>query len=231
MMPFIFDMNYILWVLIPGMLLSGWATWRVKRAYHRAAEIPAASGVTGAQAAAKIMLDAGMDHVAIEQTQGWLSDHYDPSQKVLRLSPDVYHGRSLAALGIAAHEAGHALQDARNYAPLVIRNAIVPMASIGSNLSYIVLIAGVLLQAASLVLVGVALFAGVVVFQLINLPCEFNASSRARQELQTLGLVTGQEDGEVKRVLNAAAMTYVAGVITSVMTLLYYIMLFAGGEE
>jgi len=230
-MPLFFDMTYIWYVMLPGLALSLWATWKVRSAFSRASQVAPSSGLTGAEAAARIMQRAGQGDLRIEQVQGYLSDHYDPSQKVLRLSPDVYHGRSLAALGVAAHEAGHALQDAEGYAPLKLRNAVVPAASFGSSASYIVLIAGFIMNLAPLVLVGVALFALVVLFQLINLPCEFNASTRARDQLQDLGLITGMEDREVKRVLDAAAMTYVAAVITSVMTLLYYVMLFTGGDE
>lgn len=228
---FVFDMNYLLFVMLPGLLLALWAQAKVKSAYARASKVPAASGVTGAQAAARIMRAHGIDDVAIEPVRGWLSDHYDPRSRTLRLSPEVYQGRSLASLGIAAHEAGHALQHAHGYAPLTWRNALVPAASIGSGLSYIVLIAGLLLSMSGLVLTGIVLFSLVVLFQLVNLPCEYNASSRARQQLMELGLVTSQEDGQVKGVLDAAALTYVAALISSALTLLYYIMLFAGSRD
>jgi hypothetical protein len=228
---FVFDMNYIIMVMIPGLLLGMWAQAKVHNAYARASKIRPASGLSGAEAAQIICREAGMSEVRIEPVQGYLSDHYDPRHKVLRLSPDVYNGRSLAALGIAAHEAGHAIQDAVGYAPLRLRGALVPMASIGSGLSYIVILAGFFMGLAQLVLAGVILFSGVVVFQLVNLPCEFNASSRAREILQTLNIVRGDEDREVKRVLGAAAMTYVAATITSVMTLLYYVMLFVGNRD
>ncbi|QNN24018.1 zinc metallopeptidase [Planctomycetales bacterium ZRK34] len=228
---FILDMNYIIMVMIPGLLLGMWAQARVRNAYARASKIRPASGLSGAEAAQIICREAGMTDVRIEPVQGFLSDHYDPRHKVLRLSPDVYNGRSLAALGIAAHEAGHAIQDAVGYAPLRLRGALVPMASIGSGLSYIVILAGFFMGLAQLVLAGVILFSGVVIFQLVNLPCEFNASSRAREILQTLNIVRGDEDREVKRVLGAAAMTYVAATITTVLTLLYYVMLFAGSRE
>ncbi len=215
--------QYLVYVMAPCMLLAMWAQLKVKSAYAHAAKIPPASGLTGAQAAARIMLQAGHDHVDIQETQGWLSDHYDPQHKVLRLSPEVYHGRSLASLGIAAHEAGHALQDAQHYAPLVWRNGMVPMAAIGSNLSYLVLFAGFMMGIPQVAWVGVGLFALTVLFQLVNLPCEFNASSRAREQLLALRMVSPSEDKEVKRVLDAAAMTYVAAVIASVLTLLYYL--------
>lgn len=226
-----FDPVYIMMVMIPGLLLGMWAQARVHNAYAKASKIRPASGLSGAEAAQVICREAGMSDVRIEPVQGWLSDHYDPRHKVLRLSPDVYNGRSLAALGIAAHEAGHAIQDAVGYGPLRLRGAMVPMASIGSGLSYLVIFAGFFLNITNLILVGVILFSGVVAFQLVNLPCEFNASSRARQMLLTLGLVRPEEDRAVKSVLGAAAMTYVAATITSVMTLLYYIMLFTGRRD
>jgi len=228
---FIIDPVYIIMVMVPGLLLGMWAQMKVKNAYDKASKIRPASGMTGAQAAAAICREVGMDNVRIEQTQGWLSDHYDPSKKVLRLSPDVYSGQSLAALGIAAHEAGHAIQDATGYAPLRLRGALVPMASLGSGLSYLVIFAGFIMGMAQFILAGVILFSAVVVFQLVNLPCEFNASSRARDLLLTLGMVREDEDRHVKKVLGAAAMTYVAATITSIMTLLYYVMIFMGSRE
>jgi Zn-dependent membrane protease YugP len=167
----------------------------------------------------------------LSKCRGFLSDHYDPRAKVLRLSPEVYHNRSMAAVGIAAHEAGHALQDARNYAPLVIRNAAVPVAGFGSNFSMILIIAGLIFQFGPLLLFGIGLFACVVLFQLVNLPVEFNASRRAKDQLVALGIVPQQDLGHVNRVLSAAAWTYVAGTLQSVGTLLYYIMLFAGGSR
>jgi len=228
---FFFDPVYLLFVFLPGLLLGLWAQAKVKKAYHEASKQQARSGLTGAQAAAEILQADGIDDVKIEQSRGWLSDHYDPRHRVLRLSPDVYSGRNLAALGIAAHEAGHAIQHARNYAPLTARNAIVPFAGIGTNLGIILVIAGLFLQMFSLAIVGVALFALTVVFQLVNLPCEFNASSRARERLLALGMVSEVEDGTVKKVLNAAALTYVAALITAVLNLLYYLMIALSARE
>jgi Zn-dependent membrane protease YugP len=209
--------------LAPGILLAMWAQWRVHRAYAEASRIPARSGYTGAQAADALLRSAGVEGVAIEPVQGFLSDHYSPTEKVLRLSPEVYAGRSLAALGIAAHESGHALQDASRYPLLVVRNLLVPAASIGSSMAWIVIFAGFLLHLAGLVYLGIAAFSLVVIFQLINLPVEFDASRRARIVLLDGGLITPDEDVEVGRVLNAAAMTYVAATLTSVLTLLYFL--------
>lgn len=219
----IFDPMYLLFVMVPAGLLALWAQAKVKSAYAKASQIDSSRGLTGAQAAARILLDNGLDTVAVEQSKGWLSDHYDPRHKVLRLSPDVYGGRSLAALGIAAHEAGHALQDAQRYGPLVLRNGIVPLAGIGSNLGMILLMIGLAIQFSGLMIAGAALFGTVVVFQLVNLPCEFNASTRARQQLLALSLINPQEDRTVKKVLDAAAMTYVAATIGAVLQLLYFV--------
>jgi len=219
---FVFDFWYLIY-LAPAMLLAAWAEMRVRSAYGRASRIAAASGVTGAQAAAEVMRAEGVGNVGIEPVQGWLSDHYDPSHKVLRLSPGVYGSRSLAALGIAAHEAGHALQDAHGYGPLAIRNLLVPMAGIGSNAAWIVFFVGLLLGATQLVIVGIALFSAVVLFQLVNLPVEIDASRRARRELLAHGLIHPSEEPIVASVLNAAAWTYVAGTLSSIMTLLYFL--------
>ena len=153
-----------------------------------------------------------------------LSDHYDPTHKVLRLSSQVYGSNSIAALGVAAHEAGHAVQDATRYPLLVIRNAVVPLANIGSSASWVLIFAGMLLQITQLFILGVAAFSLTVFFQVVNLPVEFDASRRARNALMMTGLVAPQEDREVGRVLNAAAMTYVAGTITSILTLVYYLI-------
>ena len=180
------DPAYLILVGLPTMLLGIWAQAAVKRAYARASRIPNRVGYTGAQAARAILQDAGIHDVDIEPSRGMLSDHYDPRHKVLRLSPDVFNGRSLAAVGIAAHEAGHAIQHAHAYAPLAIRNGLVPMAAIGSNLAFAVFFLGLFISAANLMTLGVALFATVVLFQLVNLPVEFNASARAKAQLASL---------------------------------------------
>lgn len=230
-LAFFLDPVYIVFVMLPSLVLALWAQARVKSAYAKASKVPSLSGMTGAQVAQEIMHADGITDVRVEQVQGFLSDHYDPRKKVLRLSPDVYAGRSLAALGIAAHEAGHALQDAKAYAPLAIRNGIVPIASIGSGLSFFVIIAGLLLQMYPLAWVGVLLFASVVLFQLVNLPVEFDASKRARERLLALSMVTPGEDGTVAKVLNAAALTYVAAMVGAILNLAYYAMLVAGASR
>jgi Zn-dependent membrane protease YugP len=215
-----FDYNYLLY-LAPALLLMLWAQWRVRATYHEAQQQPAP--LSGAAAARHILDSAGLQGVQIEQVPGTLSDHYDPREKVLRLSPDVYQGRTLAAVGIAAHESGHALQDAHAYAPLAIRNLAVPAASFGSGWGIWMMIFGVIFSFAPLLWAGLVLFACVVFFQVINLPVEFNASSRAKAQLVSLGIVPQEEMTYVNRVLNAAAWTYVAATLQSIMILLYYL--------
>ena len=218
-----FDPLYFM-MLMPAMLLAGWAQWKVQSAFSHGSKIRSACGLTGAQAAQRVLEAEGIYNVAIEPIGGMLSDHYDPSAKVLRLSPQVYSSNSLAALGVAAHEAGHAAQDASGYTLLVMRNAIVPLANIGSSASWFLIFAGLLLHVTQLFILGVAAFSLTVLFQVVNLPVEFDASRRARQALLMTGLVHPEEDREVGRVLNAAAMTYVAGTITAILTLLYYLI-------
>ncbi|MCO6455026.1 MAG: zinc metallopeptidase [Pirellulaceae bacterium] len=223
---YFFDFNLLLWVA-PALLLAFVAQWMVRSAYSTASQVGART--SGFRAAREILDSAGLYDVGIEQVPGQLSDHYDPRAKVLRLSGDVYHGRSLAAVGIAAHEAGHALQDATGYMPLVVRNFAVPAASLGSSAGILLLALGLVFR--PLLIVGIVLFAGVVFFQLVNLPVEFNASSRAKGELLRLGIVDGGELPYVRRVLNAAALTYVAATLQSVLTLLYYLSRAAGDRR
>ncbi|MEI7921119.1 MAG: zinc metallopeptidase [Planctomycetota bacterium] len=218
-----FDPLYLM-MLAPAMLLAAWAQWKVKSAFSHGSKIRSASGLTGAQAAKRILESEGIYNVSIEPIDGMLSDHYDPTHKVLRLSSQVYGSNSIAALGVAAHEAGHAVQDATHYPLLVIRNAVVPIANIGSSASWVLIFAGMMLQITQLFILGVAAFSITVFFQVVNLPVEFDASRRARNALMMTGMVHPQEDREVGRVLNAAAMTYVAGTITSILTLVYYLI-------
>lgn len=213
------------WMMIaPAMLLAIWAQIKVKAAYAHASKLRSLSGLSGAEAASRILDANGLQDVGVEMTRGFLGDHYDPRHKVLRLSPDVYQGRSLAAVGIAAHEAGHAIQDRAAYAPLALRNAIVPMASFGSNFAFIIFFIGMIMANKGLLLGGIILFGAVVVFQIINLPVEFNASSRAREVLVANGVIAPNELPEVARVLNAAAMTYVAATLSAILTLLYFLI-------
>ncbi|MFO0850988.1 MAG: zinc metallopeptidase [Gemmataceae bacterium] len=218
----IVDPVYFLF-LIPGLLLGGYAQMRLQSTYARAARIPARGGLTGAEAAAAVMRGAGVTGVRIEPIAGALTDHYSPGEKVLRLSDGVYDVPSVAAVGIAAHEAGHAIQDATRYAPLVVRNLMVPLASAGGNLSMLLIMAGLALLLRPLVYLGIAAFGLTVLFQLINLPVEYDASARAKRELVNQGLISPDEEPEVARVLYAAALTYVAGTVSAVFTLLYFL--------
>jgi Zn-dependent membrane protease YugP len=223
-------MLYLL-LTIPPILLALYAQWRVHGAFKAMSQVRAS--MTGAQAARRILDSQGLYSIPIEQVAGHLSDHYDPSNKVVRLSQDVYGTNSMAAVGIAAHEVGHAIQDARRYAPLVVRNLAVPAASFGGSIGSIALFAGMSLLFAGLAplgkmvfLVGILLFGAVVVFQLVNLPVEFDASSRAKTLLLETGIVNGPELPYVSRVLNAAALTYVAVTLQAVLTLAYYVIQF-----
>lgn len=224
-----FDPRYLLFVA-PAMLLAFWAQYRIRSAYAEAMKLPAP--LSGAAAARHILDSAGLQQVAIETVPGHMTDHYDPRAKVLRLSPDVYGSRSLAAVGIAAHEAGHALQDAKAYAPLSIRNAAVPLANFGAGPGILLIVIGAIIPALhGLIWFGIALFSGVVFFQLVNLPVEFDASNRAKRVLVELGIVPASDMAHVNGVLNAAAWTYVAGTLQSVLTLLYYVTAFSGGSR
>lgn len=212
--------------LAPALLLMLWAQWRTRSSYARAMEMPAP--LSGAAAARYILDQAGLPQVEIEEVGGELSDHYDPSSKVLRLSHDVYRSQSLAAVGIAAHEAGHAIQDARGYAPLVIRNFAVPAAMFGPTAAMILFLIGGIMGSAHLIILGIICFSAVVAFQLVNLPVEFDASNRAKQLLSEHAIVDAQGALVVRDVLNAAGWTYVAGALQSVMTLLYYLFIYSG---
>jgi uncharacterized protein len=222
------NFQYLLWVA-PAFILMLWAQFRIRSAYARGMEVPAS--LSGAAAAQHILDSAGLDNVTVEVTEGVMSDHYDPRAKVLRLSREVYASRTATAVGIAAHEAGHALQDATNYAPLVVRNLAVPAAQFGSGFGVILLSLGFFMASKPLLTIGVILFAGVVFFQLVNLPVEFDASNRAKRLLGQLGIVDSQGAGAVRSVLNAAAWTYVAATLESVLSLLYYVSVLSGGNR
>lgn len=223
---------YLLLVIVP-MLLGLWAQFRVKSAFGRASKVAASSGLSGAEVAREIMRAHGISNVGVEPSNGFLSDHYDPKAKMLRLSPDVFNGHSVAALGIAAHEAGHALQDATGYGPLRLRSTVVPLAMVGGQVANVALMGGLLVAALiapklgiTMLLAGVAGLVLVALFQLITLPVEFDASNRAKQLLTTTGLVApGEETKEMSSVLNAAALTYVAALVATVGTILYYLLI------
>ena len=222
------DPMYFVWIA-PAMLLAMWAQWKVQSSFAAAAREPAP--LSGAAAARHILDSAGATEVTIEPVAGHLTDHYDPQAKVLRLSQDVYDSRSLAAVGIAAHEAGHALQDAENYSLMSIRNAAVGVANFGSGLGLIVFMIGLAIALKPVAWLGIALFAGTVFFQLVNLPVEIDASNRAKAALVDLGIVPAAEMPAVNKVLNAAAWTYVAATLQSVLTLLYYASYLTGNRS
>ncbi|RMG90173.1 MAG: zinc metallopeptidase [Candidatus Dadabacteria bacterium] len=230
---FYFDPLYFL-LIAPAFLLSLVAQMWVQSAFHRYGERMNRRGITGAQAAEMILARSGLRDVRIEMAQGVLSDHYDPRSRVLRLSPDVYGKPSLAAVGVAAHEAGHAIQHAAGYAPLQLRSALVPVASIGSQLAWPLLVFGFLLHTLALVKLGVILFAAAVAFQLVTLPVEFNASRRALAAVEGAGILGPDELPGARQVLTAAALTYVAAAVTAVMQLLYFLLrsgLLGGRDE
>ncbi len=222
-----FNSSYFIF-MIPGILFMLWAQNKVKGTYGKYSKIRNDQGITGADAARRVLDSAGLFDVPIEAIPGELTDHYDPRKRVLRLSQGVYGQPSVAAIGIAAHESGHAIQHAKAYAPLRLRTTIVPAVGIGSNFGFIVLFAGLLLQSPTVAWLGVALFALATVFALVTLPVEFDASRRAKQALASAGLVTVQEGQGVAKVLDAAAWTYIAGFAASLLTLLYYVSLVTG---
>jgi Zn-dependent membrane protease YugP len=221
-----------LWLVFaaPGMLLAAYAQWRVTSTFRRYADVPTARGMSGAEVAAAILRVSGIRDVRIEPVPGMLSDHYDPTSKTLRLSPDVYGGRSVSAAGVAAHEVGHALQHAENYAFLSMRSALVPVLSITSRIAMPALMFGFLLAAGGSALgttvlyVGIASFAVMVLFQLVTLPVEFDASARALRAIEKGGIVTPQELSGARSVLSAAALTYVAAAVSSALQLLYFLL-------
>ncbi len=227
----LFDPLYLL-IMIPTILLSLWAQMRVKGAYNKWSKVATRRGMSGAEAARDMLQRKGINDVRIEMVQGWLSDHYDPTSKTLRLSPEVYRSSSVASVGIACHEAGHALQHAQHYALLGLRSLLVPAATIGSRLSWIVIMAGLIFHLFGLAKIGVILFGFVVLFQLITLPVEINASARAKEALAFNGVLSDSREIEgVNDVLNAAAMTYVAATIAALGQMLYFALRIFGGNR
>lgn len=231
-MPFFYyyDPTYIL-VLI-GAVLSLWASAKVKSTYNKYSRVYSYSGLTGAQAAAQILRQAGIYDVRIERVSGNLTDHYDPKARVLRLSDSVYGSNSVAAIGVAAHECGHAIQDQEDYVPLRFRSAFVPVANLGTQVAFPILLLGVFLGSSHfLIQVGLLCFFFGVLFQLITLPVEFNASGRAVRILRETGMMSDDELSKTKKVLSAAAMTYVAAAAASILSMLRLIILFGGNRR
>ncbi|XZL77438.1 zinc metallopeptidase [Clostridium perfringens] len=215
--PYYIDPTYL--ILIPAILISAWAQFKVSSTFNKYSTVRSINGYTGAQVARILLNDAGLQEVEIQQVPGRLSDHYDPRAKVLRLSSDVYGSTSVASIGVAAHEVGHAIQDKESYSALVFRNAIVPVVNFSSSLSWILFFIGILLSYSTLVTIGIILFSVVVLFQLVTLPVEFNASSRALKLLEARGILYDKEVDGARRVLSAAALTYVAATLMAVLQL------------
>lgn len=215
---FYWDSSFI--ILIPALLVAAWAQYRVSSTFNKYSKYKSLNGYTGAQVARMLLDSSGLYDVPVELIPGKLSDHYDPRKRVMRLSQEVYHGNSVASIGVAAHETGHAIQHKNRYLPLVIRNSIVPAVNFGSNASWILLIAGFILGIRSLVTIGIFLFTLVVLFQIITLPVELNASNRALKILEGKAILYSEELNGARSVLRAAAMTYVAAVLTAVANLL-----------
>lgn len=215
--PFRFDPTYL--ILIPAILISAWAQFKVSSTFNKYSTVRSTNGYTGAQVARILLNNAGLQDVEIQQVPGRLSDHYDPRAKVLRLSSDVYGSSSVASIGVAAHEVGHAIQDKESYTALVFRNAIVPVVNFSSSLSWILFFVGILFSYESLVTIGIILFSVVVLFQLVTLPVEFNASSRALKLLEGQGILYDNEVKDARQVLSAAALTYVAATLMAILQL------------
>ncbi|CEG27640.1 zinc metallopeptidase [Bacillus sp. B-jedd] len=218
-----FILYFALIILIPL-----WAQMRVKGAFNKYSKVPSSSRKTGAEVAREILQANGIYDVRIEEGRGFLSDHYDPRAKAVRLSPDIYHGHSLAATAVAAHEIGHAIQDQQDYTFLRFRHALVPVANLGSNFSWILILIGMLTQFTGMFALGIAFMAAAVLFQIVTLPVEFNASSRAMDQVVALGIIRNEEERDAKRVLDAAALTYVAAAAIAVLELLRLILIFTG---
>jgi Zn-dependent membrane protease YugP len=226
-----FDPTYLLFIA-PAFALSLWASFRVRSAFKKYSRVRAMSGLTGAQAARRMLDQAGLSDVRITRTRGTLSDHYNPADRTLALSEGVYDSPSVAAIGVACHEAGHAVQHAHHYKPLWLRSALVPTANIGSRLGYFVMLGGLFLMfmthnfplGRSIVLFGALLFSAVLLFQVVTLPVELDATRRAKRLAVEYGIVAAQERQGMDRVLDAAALTYVAAVVSTLMTLLYFLV-------
>lgn len=210
------------------ILIPLWAQFKVKGAYKKYSQVASSSQMTGAEVARKILDDNGLYNVGVEETRGYLSDHYDPRAKVVRLSSGNFFGHSVAAAAIAAHEVGHAIQDAEDYAFLRFRHALVPVASLGSNFSWILILIGIFANLSGMLLLGILFMAAAVVFQVITLPVEFNASNRAMDQVVSAGIIRNDEERETKKVLNAAALTYVAAAAVAVLELLRLVMIYTG---
>ncbi|WP_280768204.1 zinc metallopeptidase [Salipaludibacillus daqingensis] len=208
------------------LIIPFWASSKVKSTYRKYSQIASSSGMTGAEVARKILNDNGLFDVVVEPVKGQLTDHYDPRKKVVRLSEHNYYGNSVAGAAVAAHEVGHAMQDAEGYSFLRFRHSLVPVANFGSNTSIFLIIGGMLLSMSGMVLAGIIFMSFAVLFQLVTLPVEFNASSRAMEQVVSVGVIRNDEERETKKVLDAAALTYVAAALVAVAELIRFIMMY-----
>lgn len=213
------------------VLIPIWAQIKVKGAYSKYSRIPSSSYMRGAEVARRILDSNGLQHIDVVETRGHLTDHYDPRSKTVRLSSANFHGNSLAAAAIAAHEVGHAIQDSQDYAALRIRHSLVPVANIGSNFSWVLIMIGLLAHISGLLLLGIIFMAAAVLFQLVTLPVEFNASNRAMEQVVSLGIIRNDEERETRKVLSAAALTYVAAAAVAVLELLRLVLVFTGMQR
>ncbi|MFL6262218.1 MAG: zinc metallopeptidase [Thermoanaerobaculia bacterium] len=220
-------MTYLIFIL-PALALSLWASWRTHAAFKKFSRVRTLRGLTGAQAAQEMLRRAGIPDVQVVPTHGFLSDHYNPANRTLALSEATYASNSVAAVGVACHEAGHAIQHAAGYKAMWLRSALVPTASLGSSAGYFVMLGGLLFHSANLIYFGALLFSAVLLFQIVTLPVEFDASARAKRLAVETGIILPQERAGMDKVLNAAAMTYVAAVVSTLMTLLYYLLAASG---
>lgn len=213
------------------ILIPLWAQVKVKGAYKKYSQVSSSSHMRGAEVARRILDSNGLYNVEVVETRGHLTDHYDPRSKTIRLSSANYHGHSVAAAAIAAHEVGHAIQDQQNYAALRIRHSLLPVANIGSNFSWVLIMVGIIAQASGLLLLGIIFMAAAVLFQVVTLPVEFNASNRAMEQVVSLGIIRNDEERETKKVLNAAALTYVGAAAVAVLELLRLVLIFTGMQR
>jgi Zn-dependent membrane protease YugP len=228
-----FDPSYLL-IVGPGMILGLLAAWLTKSTFAKYSQVGSRTGLTGAEAAAQMLHSQGIYDVEISETGGFLSDHYDPRTHSLHLSPDVYRGRSLSSIGVACHEAGHALQKAHGYAMLGLRSALVPITGLGQGLAPLIFTVGLFMQSLAVVKIAIWIFLAVVIFSIVTLPVEWNASARAKSLMVSSGVIAPDEQPYAGRVLNAAFLTYVAGAVTAILTLVYFLFragLLGGGRR
>jgi Zn-dependent membrane protease YugP len=219
------------WLMIPGMILAIYAQFKVMSTYRHYLREPVSTGITGAEAARAILDQSGLREVPVEEVPGTLSDHYDPTSRTLRLSPENFHGASVSAVGVAAHEAGHALQHQASYAPMNLRMALVPVTNFASSAAFFIFLLGAFIHMAKLAVLGVLIFGIITLFQLVTLPVEFDASRRAKACLASMGLVRPDQMDGVSRVLGAAALTYVAAMVQSLLQLLQFFLIARGDDR